>query len=150
MKSLQLVAVALVALLSSQMLLAANTANSVLGIQGYDPVSYHNGKRPIRGNGHFVATHDEVTYQFANAENKALFEKSPQKYVPAYGGYCAFGVSVGKKFIGDPEVWRLVDGKVYLNLDANIQDDWLKDVPGKIKKGDEQWRRIKDVAPNEL
>ena len=150
MKSLQLVAVAFLALLSSQVLLAANAANSVLGIQGYDPVSYHNSKRPIRGNGHYVAIHDDVTYQFASAENKAQFEKSPEKYVPAYGGYCAFGVSVGKKFIGDPEVWRIVDGRVYLNLDANIQDDWLKNVPGKIKQADEHWRRIAETPPSEL
>jgi hypothetical protein len=46
---------------------------------------------------------------------------NPEKYVPAYGGYCAFGISVGKKFIGDPEVWRIVDGRLYLNLDTGIQ-----------------------------
>ena len=150
MRKLQLITVALLALLSSQLLLAANASNSVLGIQGYDPVSYHTGKRPIRGNGHFVSTHNEVTYQFANANHKALFDKAPEKYVPAYGGFCAFGVSVGKKFIGDPEVWRIVDGTVYLNLDANIQDDWLKDVPGKIEKANQHWSRIKDVPAGEL
>lgn len=150
MKQIQLITVALLALLASQVLWAANASNSVLGIQGYDPVSYHTGKRPIRGNGHFVSTHNDVTYQFANAEHKALFDKTPEKYVPAYGGFCAFGVSVGKKFIGDPEVWRIVDGTVYLNLDANIQDDWLKDVPGKIKKADQHWSRIKNVPASEL
>ena len=150
MKQIQLITVALLALLASQVLWAANAANSVLGIQGYDPVSYHTGKRPIRGNGHFTSTYNDVTYQFANAEHKALFDNTPEKYVPAYGGFCAFGVSVGKKFIGDPEIWRIVDGTVYLNLDANIQDDWLKDVPGKIKKADQHWSRIKDIPASEL
>ena len=75
---------------------------------------------------------------------------NPEKYVPAFGGYCAFGVSVGKKFIGDPEVWRVVDGTLYLNLDAGIQDEWLKDVPGRIKTANTTWKKIKDKSPASL
>ena len=70
--------------------------------------------------------------------------------MPAYNGYCAFGVSVGKKFIGDPEVWRVVDNRLYLNLDANIQDDWLKDVPGRIKTANSKWKDIENVSPAAL
>ncbi len=70
---------------------------------------------------------------------------APEKYAPAFGGYCAFGVSVGKKFVGDPEVWRLVDGKLCLNLDVNIQGEWLKDVPGRIKTANENWQNIKNT-----
>ena len=91
-----------------------------------------------------------MTSLFANEANREAFDGNPQKYLPAYGGYCAFGVSVGKKFVGDPEVWRLVDGKLYLNLDENIQDQWLKDVPGRIKTADANWQKIKDKAPGEL
>jgi hypothetical protein len=65
-------------------------------------------------------------------EHLEMFQKNSQRYVPVYGGYCAFGVSKGKKFIGDPEVWRIVDNRLYFNLDARIQDDWLKDIPGYI------------------
>jgi len=130
--------------------LAADYTNSTPAVQGYDVVSYQTGKRPIRGNGHYVAVYDGTTYQFSSADNQTLFEENPEKYVPAYGGYCAFGASVGKKFIGDPEVWRIVDGKLYLNLDARIQAEWLKDVPGRIKSADTNWRNIKDKNPASL
>ncbi len=90
--------------------MAAEFTHSAPAVQGYDVVSYQTGKRPIRGNGNFVAIHDGATYLFSSSANQRVFEKNPERYVPAYGGYCAFGVSVGKKFIGDPEVWRIVDG----------------------------------------
>ena len=129
---------------------AIDYASSTVGVSGYDLVSYHTSKRPLPGNGHFVAVHDGVTYLFANEQNKATFERNPDKFLPAYGGYCAFGVSVGKKFMADPEVWRVVDGKLYLNLDERIQDQWLMDVAGRIKTADKNWGEIKDKSPAEL
>jgi len=130
--------------------LAADFTHSTPAVQGYDVVSYQTGKRPIRGNGNFVTVHDGATYQFSSADNQKAFEKDPEKYVPAYGGYCAFGTSVGKKFIGDPEVWRIVDGKLYLNLDTSIQSEWLKDVPGRIRSANANWPDIKDKNPASL
>jgi len=94
--------------------------------------------------------HEGSIYLFATAGNKIEFDSAPEKYAPAFGGYCAFGVSVGKKFVGDPEVWRLVDGKLYLNLDVNIQGEWLKDVPGRIKTANEHWENIKNTPTAEL
>ncbi len=123
---------------------------ATVAVSGYDVVSYHTEKRPLRGNGHFVSEHDGVTYLFVNEQNKAHFDSNPEKYVPAYGGFCAFAVSVGKKFYTDPEVWRIVDGTLYLNLDARIQEKWLKDVPGRIRTADTNWPNIKDKAPSEL
>jgi YHS domain-containing protein len=129
---------------------AASNSHSLTGVSGYDVVSYQIAKKPLRGNGNYVAVHDGVNYLFANADNQKTFEANPAKYVPAYGGYCAFGASVGKKFIGDPEVWRIVDGKLYLNLDAGIQVQWLKDVPGRIKTADAKWSKIKNTPASEL
>lgn len=129
---------------------ADSHANSAPAVQGYDVVSYQTGKRPIRGNGHFTADYQGATYLFSNQANLDAFNNDPEKYAPAYGGFCAYGVSVGKKFIGDPEVWRVVDGRLYLNLDANIQDQWFKDVPGRIKAADDEWERIKSIPASEL
>ena len=129
---------------------AADYTHSTPAVQGYDVVSYHTGKRPVRGNGNFVAAHDGATYQFSSSDNQKAFVTNPEKYVPAYGGYCAFGTSVGKKFIGDPEVWRIVDGRLYLNLDTGIQTEWLKDVPGRIELADKNWVKIKDKDPASL
>ena len=122
---------------------AASGDHSAPAAQGYDVVSYQNAKRPVRGNGHYTAQYNGATYLFSSKANQKTFSSNPEKYAPAYNGFCAFGVSVGKKFIGDPEVWRLVDGKLYLNLDADIQQQWLKDVPGRIAKADKQWSKIK-------
>lgn len=129
---------------------ASNHAASATGVQGYDLVSYHNAKRPVRGNGHFLSVHDGSTYLFSTAENKAELDSDPAKYAPAFGGYCAFGVSVGKKFVGDPEVWRIVDGEFFLNLDTTIQSEWLKDVPGRIKTANGNWQKIKNTRAAEL
>lgn len=130
--------------------MAGDYLHSAPAVQGYDVVSYHTGKRPLRGNGNFVAEHAGATYLFSSKANQQQFMANPEKYVPAFGGYCAFGVSVGKKFIGDPEVWRVVDGTLYLNLDAGIQDEWLKDVPGRIKTANTNWKKIKDKSPASL
>ena len=130
--------------------MAAEHTHSTPAVQGYDVVSYQTGKRPVRGNGNFVAVHEGAAYLFSSSDNQKVFEKNPNKYVPAYGGYCAFGASVGKKFIGDPEVWRLVDGRLYLNLDVGIQSQWLNDVPGRIETADAQWRKIEHKNPASL
>ena len=98
----------------------ADFGHSTPGVSGYDVVSYQTGEKPLRGNGNHIATHEGVTYLFINEDNREAFEQNPSKYVPAYGGFCAFGVSVGKKFVGDPDVWRVVDGQLYLNLDTKI------------------------------
>ena len=129
---------------------APDYATSTTGVQGYDLVSYQTSKRPVRGNGHYLSVHNDVTYMFNSEQNKKKFDRNPSKYLPVYGGYCAFGVSVGKKFVGDPEVWRIIDGRLYLNLDERIQGQWLEDVPGRIKSANKHWKRIKDKAPSEL
>lgn len=129
---------------------AQEVHNSIVGVQGYDLVSYHISERPYRGNGNHVATHNGVNYLFATAENKTKFEKNPTKYLPAYGGYCAFGVSVGKKFIADPEIWEIVDGQLYMNLDNKIKGMWVKDIPGNIKKANINWKKIADKNPADL
>ena len=136
--------------LATSAIAAPNYATSTTGVQGYDLVSYQTSKRPLRGNGHYLSVHNDVTYMFSSRQNKAKFDRNPNKYLPAYGGYCAFGVSVSKKFVGDPEVWRIINGRLYLNLDENIQDQWLQDVPGRIKTANANWSRIKDKAPSEL
>ena len=146
----QMLGVLVWAVVSMNAFAASDTAISVTGVQGYDLVSYHTAKRPVRGNGHYVTVREGVTYMFSSEENKKKFDQAPEKYLPAYGGYCAFGVSVGKKFVGDPEVWRVVDGTLYLNLDESIQDMWLKDVPGRIKTADRNWQDIRNIPATEL
>ncbi len=123
---------------------------ALIGVQGYDLVSYHKEGGPVRGSGFHTATHAGVTYLFANEANQKAFAGNPEKYLPAYGGYCAYGVAVGQKFAVDPLAAKVVDGTLYLNLNAEIQDLWLKDVPGYIDQADTQWPGIKGKTPAEL
>ena len=120
--------------------------HSAPAVSGFDVVSYFQGEKPLPGNGNHVATHEGATYLFVSEANKRTFEANPEKYVPAYGGYCAFGVSVGKKFVSDPTVWEIVDGRLYLNLDNKIKGMWIEDVPGNIAKADAQWPKIRPRA----
>ena len=127
-----------------------NYTHSTPGINGYDPVAYFTEGKPVKGYGWNVTEHDGVTYMFANKKNKKLFEADPEMYLPQYGGYCAYGVAVGKKFEIDPEVWKIENGKLYLNLDEGIQKKWNKDIPGYIQKADANWSEIKEKSPVDL
>ena len=129
---------------------AKDVTHSTPGISGYDPVAYFTESKPMKGSGYHVAEYQGVTYAFASKVHKEMFEDNPEKFVPAYGGYCAYGVAVGKKFVSDPEAWKVVDGTLYLNLDKDIQNKWLQDVPGYIKKSEANWKKIKDKAPSDL
>lgn len=129
---------------------AAEVGNSTVAVQGYDVVGYFTDGKPVKGDGDHVVVHQGVNYLFASDEHKKLFEANPEKYVPQYGGWCAYGVSVNKKFISDPTVWKIVDGKLYLNLSRPVALKWTLDVPGNIKKADANWASVKDKAPSEL
>ncbi len=125
-------------------------ANSIVGVQGYDLVSYRTNEKPLRGNGNHIVEHHGITYLFVNKENQEKFAQDPHKYLPEFGGYCAYGAAVGKKFVGDPDVWKIVDGKLYLNLDNKIQGIWNKDISGNIVKAETNWTKIKDKNPEDL
>ncbi len=119
-------------------------------LSGYDPVAYFDqikdktivkGKA-MRGSGFNVATHDGQKFLFATKENMKMFKKNPKKYLPAYNGWCAYGVSVKKKFHADPTVFEVVNGKLYLNLDTKIQETWKKEMQANIVKADKLWPKI--------
>ncbi len=143
-------AVALLVAVLATPVFAQDYTHNTPGISGYDPVAYFTDGKPTKGNGYNVADYQGVSYAFATEENKELFEANPSKYVPAYGGWCAYGVAVGKKFVADPQVWKIVNGKLYLNLDRDIQGKWNEDIPGYIKTANSNWKEIWDKAPSDL
>ncbi|HAT1129332.1 TPA: YHS domain protein [Legionella pneumophila subsp. pneumophila] len=129
---------------------SADTSNFGVAVQGYDVVGYFTDNKPVKGNGDHVVFRDGIAYLFANDEDKKLFEANPDKYLPQYGGWCAFGTAVGKKIPSDPTAWKIVDGKLYLNLSDRVQKIWSKDISGYIKKADANWIKIKDENPSNL
>jgi YHS domain-containing protein len=128
----------------------ATIAGPGLAVHGHDVVAYFTDGAPTLGSAEFSAVYEDATYRFASEENLDAFEADPAKYVPAYGGFCAYGVAVGKKFDGDPRFWKVVDGRLYLNLNRDIQATWTEDIPGNIVEANANWAEIRSVAVGDL
>ena len=109
-------------------------------VSGYDTVAYFTEQQAVKGLPRFKYEYQGVEWYFSKAEHLSLFKDAPEKYMPQYGGFCAWAVAAKKQRApGDPNYWTIVDGKLYLNYDSKVQKQWLEDVPGFIKKGDEFW-----------
>jgi len=127
-----------------------NASSTGLAMQGYDPVAYFTDGAPAKGSYKITTVFNDATYRFASEEHKAQFEANPEAYLPAYGGYCAFGTAMGFKFDGDPEYWKIVDNTLYLNLSKDIQTRWEGNIPGFVQDANGHWENIADVEPAAL
>ncbi|MFY0602332.1 MAG: YHS domain-containing protein [Flavobacteriaceae bacterium] len=116
--------------------------------EGYDVVSYFVDKKPIKGNKKFQATHDGVKFKFSSEKNLNLFKKAPKKYIPQYGGYCAYAVAKkNTKMYIDAEKYEIRDGKLYLFYSSWLSsklEDWQEEDTKKLQKmGDKNWETLK-------
>ena len=125
-------------------------AGAPLALHGYDPVAYFTQGAPVRGSDSLVHVHEGAAYRFSSQAHLEAFAREPARYLPQYGGFCAYGVSVGKKFDGDPNLWKIEDGKLYLNLNEEIYETFLDDLDGNIRKADGQWPEIEHTAARDL
>lgn len=128
----------------------SNVGPDGIAIGGYDPVAYHEVGEPVRGSSDFSATYDGAIYHFASAANRDAFVLSPEAFAPAYGGWCAYGVRVGRKFDIDPAAFRVVDGRLYLQLDLGTQKVWAEDLERNIAIADRIWPSIKSIPADQL
>ena len=110
-----------------------------LAIKGYDPVAYFTPGRPTPGSPDITWDWDGARWQFAEATNRELFQRDPEAYAPQYGGYCALGMTVGNRGEADPEVWAIVDGKLYLNYEKSDQEEWRERQAANIAEADRRW-----------
>ncbi|MDX1507303.1 MAG: YHS domain-containing (seleno)protein [Woeseiaceae bacterium] len=154
-----LVALALLSVMSSTAALAAdeyNTATGLtaagapLGLHGVDPVAFIEIGNRIEGSAAYTAVHDGVAYYFSSEANKQAFEKSPRRYLPQFGGFCTFGVSVAKKFDGNPRYAAVENGKLYVFLNEAIFNEFQKDRAGTIAKAEKNWRNIRNKEVSSL
>lgn len=113
-----------------------------VAVSGYDPVAYFTSGKPVEGSKDFTATWNGAEYRFASAANRDKFKADPARYAPQYGGYCAWAVSQGYTAPADPKVWKIVDGKLYLNYDASVGKKWSADIPGYIAKANANWPKV--------
>ncbi|WP_439532326.1 YHS domain-containing (seleno)protein [Polymorphobacter sp.] len=105
---------------------------------GMDVVSYFGGT-PVAGDPAHAAEHQGARFLFATAANLAAFTATPGRYLPQYGGHCAWAAAEGRRAGGNPQVWRIVDGKLYFNCSKEAEAKWLADLAGNIAKADEWW-----------
>lgn len=113
-----------------------------VAVGGHDPVAYFTEGRPVPGTRAFTATYQGAQYRFASAANRDAFVAQPDRYAPQYGGYCAWAVSQGYTASGDPRVWKVVNGKLYLNYNAEVGRRWAQDIPGHIRRADANWPKV--------
>jgi YHS domain-containing protein len=110
-----------------------------VAIKGYDTVAYFKDGKALKGSDSFTFPWHGMTWHFSSKENRDLFAGSPGKYAPQYDGWCAWAMTESRKAVTDPEVWKIVNGKLYLNCSKEAYEKWSKDIPGNIKKADSIW-----------
>lgn len=115
---------------------AAVYVENGLGIAGYDPVAYFTDDRATAGRADLAAMHEGVTYRFASAANRRVFVANPGKYLPQYGGFCAYAVARGYNAVINPAAFAVVGGKLYLNYNADIAAQWARRRNSEIRRAD--------------
>ncbi|MBK1660913.1 YHS domain-containing (seleno)protein [Paracraurococcus ruber] len=125
---------------------AQTYAENGLAIRGTDPVAYFTEGRPVPGRAEFRHDWRGATWLFASAANRDAFAAAPDRYAPAYGGFCAYAVSEGYTAPTDPAAWRIVDGRLFLNYDRSVQRTWEGDIPGRVRRGDANWQRLRPAG----
>ncbi len=114
-------------------------AEGGVAVRGTDVVAYATRGRAVAGSAAFTHDWRGATWRFATAAHRDLFAADPERYAPAYGGFCAFAVSEGYTAPIDPNAWRIVDGRLYLNFNQSVQRRWEGDIPGRIARGNANW-----------
>jgi YHS domain-containing protein len=125
-----------------------NLDASGIALQGYDPVSFFTDAKPVKGRAEFVTQHDGATYLFATKEHRDAFKREPSKYTPAFGGYCAYGVSRGKLVEVEIEAFQIVDGRLLMQYSKGVRNDFNKDTKGNLAKADSNWPALVEKKGN--
>lgn len=112
---------------------------SNIAINGYDPVAFFTEAKPVNGSPFISAEFQDAIYLFASEENKKSFLENPEKFAPQFGGFCAYGVGLGKLFPVDINTWQVRDKKLYLNLNSAILKEFNADFAGNVSKADQNW-----------
>src|SRR5262245_47039773 len=131
-----------VAALSISSVAAQAGPQFAIALQGYDPVSFFEPGTPAKGEFDNAVYWNGATWLFASEANAQHFKENPTKYAPQFDGYCALAASLGYKAPGDALTGRIVDGKLYLNYNAEAAKAWAEAIPANIRKGEENWPRL--------
>jgi YHS domain-containing protein len=113
-----------------------------IALHGFDPVAYFIQDKAVLGKPQLTTIYHGVTYEFASKEDQTAFQANPEKYVPQFGGFCAFATSVGVKADADPHEFAVSDGKLYVNNNEQAQKLFRQDVAGNIEKANHNWQDV--------
>ncbi|MEO9943872.1 MAG: YHS domain-containing (seleno)protein [Paraglaciecola sp.] len=114
-------------------------------IEGYDTVAYFTHSKPVKGSDRFTFIWRDAEWRFSNEKNLEMFKQSPEKYAAQYGGYCAWAMASGKTASIDPKIWFIENGKLYLNYNKKVQEDWFSDLEADILAADQKYPEVTDV-----
>ena len=115
-------------------------------LAGHDPVAYFTEGKPLQGDAAITYVHKGSTFRFTTAANRDAFAAQPDRYAPQYGGYCAYGLTRGYKAKIDPAAFAVVDGKLYLNYNRQVQEMWSADRKGFIATADAKWPEVSQTT----
>ena len=121
---------------------AGKSLEGEVAIKGYDTVAYFQAGKALKGSESFTFQWHNLTWYFLTKENRDQFVANPEKYAPQYDGYCAWAMTESRKAVTDPEVWKIVNGKLYLNCSMAAYEKWSRDIPGNIIKADRNWLKF--------
>ncbi|HET7817070.1 MAG TPA: YHS domain-containing (seleno)protein [Sphingomicrobium sp.] len=121
---------------------AVNVDKSGVAMRGYDPVAYFTQGRPVKGSAEHQHRWKGATWRFASAAARDAFAAAPERYAPQFGGYCAWAVSQHYLAPGDPNYWKIVEGKLYLNANARAKELWEADQADAIVRGHANWPAV--------
>lgn len=110
-------------------------------IKGYDPVAYFRDNGPVKGSREFSYEWKSAIWYFSSEENLKAFKENEEAFAPQFGGYCSYGMSYGKKYKTEPDAWKMVDGKLYLNYSTKIHEKWEANEASLIKDAETNWKK---------
>jgi YHS domain-containing protein len=110
-----------------------------IAIKKYDPVAYFTEDKAVLGTDEYTFPYHDMVWYFSSQKNRDLFAADPKAYAPQYDGYCAWAMTESRLAQTDPEVWKIVDGKLYLNCSKAAYEKWARDIPAHIKMADRIW-----------
>jgi hypothetical protein len=119
-----------------------NRTAEELALDGYDAVAYFDEGKPLKGSTQYTHRWQGATWRFATAARRDRFAAEPERFAPQFGGYCAWAVSHGYTADADPEAWAIVDGKLYLNYNRDVQKEWSADRAALIVAGNANWPKL--------
>lgn len=111
-------------------------------IKGYDAVAYFTEGKPLKGKDQFSLTYMGAEWKFASREHLDMFRADPTTYAPQYGGYCAYAVANGDTASAQPDLWTIHNGKLYLNYNRSVNEEFREDIDNFIRMADENWPRF--------